>query len=185
VVTSVRGPLAHRSSAPVIPKGRPPKVFISYSHDSEAHMKRVLSLANRLRREGIDGILDQYEQVPREGWTIWTEKQIRDSDYVLMFCTKAYLRRVMKEELPGTGLGVCWEANIIYQYLYEDGSQNSRFIPVVTTSGDSRHIPTPLRGFARYAIGTASGYEALYRRITDQPHTVKPPIGKLRKLASR
>jgi len=177
--------MAHRSSSHAIPKGQPPKVFISYSHDSAAHMDRVLQIANRLRREGIDAILDQYEQVPREGWTIWTEKQIRDSDYVLMFCSKAYLRRVMKEESPGTGLGVCWEANIIYQYLYEDGSQNSRFLPVVAARDDARYIPTPLRGFARYVIGTTAGYEALYRRITDQPHTVKPPIGKLRKLASR
>jgi len=177
--------MAHRSIARPLAKGRSPRVFISYSHDSGAHMKRVLALANRLRREGVDAVIDQYEQVPREGWTIWTEKQIRDADYVVMCCTKTYLRRVMKEELPGTGLGVCWEANIIYQYLYEDGSQNSRFVPLAIDPDDVRHIPTPLRGFARYEIGTASGYEALYRRITDQPHTVKPPIGKLRKLASR
>lgn len=27
----------------------PPKVFISYSHDNEAHKRRVLALADRLR----------------------------------------------------------------------------------------------------------------------------------------
>lgn len=177
--------MAHRSSVHIVMKARSPKVFISYSHDSDAHISRVLQLANRLRREGIDAILDQYEDVPREGWTIWSEKQILNADYVILCCTKTYLRRVMKEEAPGVGLGVCWEANIIYQHLYEDGSQNRRFIPLVMGRDDVRSIPTPLRGFARYEIGTDSGYENLYRRITDQPRTVKPPIGKLRKLASR
>ena len=34
-------------------------VFISYSHDSEAHRKRVLGLSERLRGDGIETILDQ------------------------------------------------------------------------------------------------------------------------------
>jgi len=36
-----------------------PKVFISYSHDSEEHAARVGELALRLRDEGIDVVLDQ------------------------------------------------------------------------------------------------------------------------------
>jgi hypothetical protein len=43
-----------------------PKVFISYSHDSEAHEDRVLDLANRLRKDGIDAQIDQYETSPAE-----------------------------------------------------------------------------------------------------------------------
>jgi hypothetical protein len=38
-----------------------PKVFISYSHDSPAHEAKVLALANRLRRNGVDAIVEQYE----------------------------------------------------------------------------------------------------------------------------
>jgi len=37
-----------------------PKVFISYSHDSDEHRERVLSLAERLRADGIETLLDQY-----------------------------------------------------------------------------------------------------------------------------
>ena len=44
-----------------------PRVFISYSHDSEEHAVRVLALADRLRSEGIEAILDQYEMSPPEG----------------------------------------------------------------------------------------------------------------------
>lgn len=46
------------SDAPV-----PPKVFISYSHDSPAHKGSVRRLSDRLRREGIDSVIDQYESV--------------------------------------------------------------------------------------------------------------------------
>lgn len=41
-----------------------PRVFISYSHDSPEHADRVLVLADRLVGDGIDCILDQYEESP-------------------------------------------------------------------------------------------------------------------------
>ena len=44
-----------------------PKVFISYSHDSKEHAERVLSLSDRLRRDGVDSQIDQYELSPPEG----------------------------------------------------------------------------------------------------------------------
>jgi len=43
-------------------------VFISYSHDSREHMDRVLELSNRLRADGIDCHIDQYEMSLPEGW---------------------------------------------------------------------------------------------------------------------
>ncbi|MHC4355693.1 MAG: SEFIR domain-containing protein, partial [Planctomycetota bacterium] len=50
-----------------------PVVFISYSQDSDAHMDKVLALANKLRAEGIDAVLDQYEVSPAEGWPKWMD----------------------------------------------------------------------------------------------------------------
>ena len=35
------------------------KVFISYSHDNDAHRQRVHALADRLRNDGADIILDR------------------------------------------------------------------------------------------------------------------------------
>jgi hypothetical protein len=43
------------------------KVFISYSHGSPEYVDRVLALSDRLRRQGVDRRIDQYEQLPREG----------------------------------------------------------------------------------------------------------------------
>jgi SEFIR domain len=44
----------------------PLKVFISYRHDSQTHEDRVLALADRLRDDGIDCNIDQYQQSPAE-----------------------------------------------------------------------------------------------------------------------
>lgn len=86
-----------------------PKVFISYSHDSIEHKRRVRNLSDRLRREGIDSNIDQYEQSPSEGWPRWMERQIEEADFVLVVCTETYERRFRGVEEPGRGLGGSWE----------------------------------------------------------------------------
>lgn len=161
-----------------------PKVFISYSHDGDAHKARVLALADRLRHAGgIEAIIDQYVQFPPEGWPLWCEKQIDRADFVLMVCTEVYLRRVRNEEIPATGLGVLWEAQLIRQELYDSGSVSTKFVPVRFADGSDAHIPRPVRRFSRYVVDTADGYEALYRYLTNQPATPPPQIGEREMLA--
>ncbi len=63
-----------------IKSGKQPKVMISYSHDSDLHKERVLTLANRLCKEGIDCHLDQYETSPPMGWPRWMDEQIEEAD---------------------------------------------------------------------------------------------------------
>jgi nucleoside phosphorylase/tetratricopeptide (TPR) repeat protein len=162
-----------------------PTVFISYSHDSPEHADRVLALADRLVQDGIDCILDQYEESPPEGWPKWMDRQIERSDFVLVICTKTYYRRVMGTEEQGKGLGVRWESTLAYQDVYDAGGETTRFIPVLFQSGKVEHIPKPLRGATRYYVDTEQGYEDLYRRLTNQPRTIKPKLGKLRKLPPR
>jgi hypothetical protein len=65
--------------------------FISYSHDTDEHKLRVLTLANRLRADGIDVHIDQYEDSPPEGWPRWMEAWIRKAQYVLVLCTETFM----------------------------------------------------------------------------------------------
>jgi hypothetical protein len=160
----------------------PPKVLISYSHDTPEHAQHVLELANRLRADGIDSIIDQYAVAPAEGWPRWIEKQIRDSDFVVMVCTEIYYARVMGEEEPGIGRGVRWEGHLIYQAIYNAESMNTKFIPVLFESGKYAHIPAPVQSTTFYFAQTEDGYEDLYRRLTNQPRALKPALGKLRSL---
>ncbi len=48
----------------------PPSVFISYTHDSPEHKDAILALSERLRQEGVDCVIDQYEQSPAEGMAL-------------------------------------------------------------------------------------------------------------------
>jgi tetratricopeptide (TPR) repeat protein len=162
-----------------------PKVFISYSHDSPAHEDRVLELADKLTETGIDCMIDRYDPAPSSGWPLWMEKQITAADYVLMVCTETYDKRVHQKEKPGKGLGVCWEANLIYNLLSEEKLENNKFIPILFDQYDKKYIPLPLRGYAFYPVDTEKGFEALYRRLTDQPLVVRPKPGSIKKLPSR
>lgn len=164
------------------PEPHHPKVFISYSHDSLEHSDRVRDLSDRLRADGIDCVLDQYEVSPPEGWPRWTDNQIGEAAFVLMICTETYYLRVMGNEEPGKGLGVRWEGNSIYQHIYNEGTLNKRFLPVFFESAQVEHIPTPLQGVAHYACQTEEGYEDLYRRVTGQPKHLKPELGNVRVL---
>jgi len=38
-----------------------PKAFVSYSWDSEEHQAWALQLAHRLRDDGVDAVLDQWD----------------------------------------------------------------------------------------------------------------------------
>src|SRR5215471_16743593 len=113
------------------------RVFISYSHDGPEHARAVLALSNKLRSEGVDCVLDQYESSPPEGWPQWMDREIKKAQFVLMVCTEAYYRRVMGEEKPGIGYGIAWESNLIYNHIYSAGSRNSKFIPIIF---DPAHI---------------------------------------------
>jgi tetratricopeptide (TPR) repeat protein len=158
-----------------------PRVFISYSHDSPQHEEHVFGLAARLRLDGIDAIIDQYEAFPAKGWNVWMRDQIREARWVLVICTQRYRLRAEGREDAGKGLGATREGSIIDQEIYEGGGTNAKFIPVVLTAADAKHRPDFLRPYQWFAVDTA--YEDLYRLLTNQPKKAKPQLGKLRALA--
>jgi len=165
----------------------PPRVFISYSHDSDDHATSVLHLADSLRANGIDATLDQYIQPgPGEGWPRWMERNIDEVRYILMVCTETYCRRVMNNERPGEGRGVRWEGGLIYGRIYNDEATGSWFVPILLPGSERAHIPNPVQGHSYYRITTFDltdpGYEALYRHLTDQPRNLRPVIGQRRTL---
>ena len=60
-----------------------PRVFLSYSHDSDEHAARVLALADSLCDGGIDVILDRYvHPAPVEGWPRWIERNLDEAKFV-------------------------------------------------------------------------------------------------------
>ena len=161
---------------------RPPKVFISYSHDSDEHEERVLNLADRLANDGIDVDLDQFVSPPPASWPIWMERAIKAANFVLVVCSKNYLAKVKGKVKRGTGKGVKWESLLSYQEIYDNDSDSSKYIPVLLKGGRYEDIPDPLRGGNHYKPEEDGEYEKLLRHITNQPSTPKPIPGKLKEL---
>jgi hypothetical protein len=164
-----------------------PRVFVSYSHDSEDHARLVLALTDALRQYGIDAILDQNVfPGPEEGWPRWMDNNLDAAKFILMVCTETYRRRVMGQEQPGRGLGVRWEGSLIFNRIYNDEPSGSRFIPILLPGSEPAHIPNPIQGHAYYRIATFDltdpGFEALYRHLTDQPATPRPNLGPVKRL---
>ena len=162
-----------------------PKIFISYTQDGEEHSNKILDLANKLRSEGIDVTLDQYEQSPPEGWPQWMDRGIKNADFVLMVCTENYYKRVMGEEKTGVGQGLKWEGRLIYQHLYNSDSQSQKFIPIVFRDEEISYIPIPIQGGTHYNTTNPNQYDKLYWLLRGISPVKKPDLGKLRPLPKK
>jgi hypothetical protein len=158
------------------------KVFISYSHDSPEHAVKVLTLANKLRSEGIDAIIDQYEPWPEKGWSQWMLKQVSEATFVLMICTEMYYKGAMDKLGEEEKKGVKYEWHLINSYFYQDGAVNKRFLPVIFKENARDFIPDPFIDMPRFCVATNEGYEDLYRRLTNQPRATMPELGKFKSL---
>ena len=162
-----------------------PVVFISYSQDSVAFADQVLAFSNKLRSEGIDAILDQYEEAPAEGWPRWMENSINRSDYVIVIGSKGYYEKIYGLVDQGKGRGVKWEGNLIYQKLYMSDTINTKYIPVIFDEKDLEYIPTPLQGSTYYNVSSEARFDKLYWRLRGVTAKEKPPLGKLRPLPEK
>jgi hypothetical protein len=143
----------------------PPTVLISYSHDSADHDMRVLKLADRLRVDGIESILDQYVRPAPLSWYDWMDRQLATADYVLLVCTENYLNRMGDAGRPS----VRWESTLTDRQLGDMGIGNARLVPVLLSGGEPRHIPARLRDVAYYEAEVEDGYVMLYRYLRSLP----------------
>lgn len=159
-----------------------PRVFISYAHKNQAYEDKVLKLANKLRSEGIDAMIDQYEEAPSEGWPRWMEHQITESEFVLVLCEETYNRKLYSDK---KGKGVVWEANIVYQMLYDSAAETNKFIAAFFDDDDQQYIPTPLKPYTYYNLSDEKQYERLYWRFRGVTNSKKPPLGELKPLPEK
>lgn len=149
------------------------KVFISYAWEDPAFSEKVLDFSNKLRKNGIDAIIDQYEENPDMGWPIWMENQIESADYVLVISTKTYFDKFKQIQ---DGKGVSWEISSIYQSLYNLQGHNDKFIPVVFCEDDKNFVLKALQPYTIYNL--ENQFEKLRNRILGIPNVIKPPVVK-------
>lgn len=149
-----------------------PKVFISYSHDSQAHKEWTMNFAVRLRNSGVDAILDQWELQPGDDIPHFMERNLASADRVLMVCTEPY---VAKANLGAGGVG--YEKMIVTADLMRSIKSN-KVIPIIRQNG-GRIVPTFLS--SKYFIDFSGNdveyaYDELVRTLVGAPLFQKPPI---------
>lgn len=151
-----------------------PKVFVSYSHDSIEHKKWIMELAIRLRNNGIDAIIDQWELKPGDDLPHFMETQLASADKVLMVCSEKYVDKAN----TGTG-GVGYEKMIITSNLLQNIDQN-KVIPLIKQSS-TKNLPTFLKSKLYIDFSRADDHEfafdELLRTIHNSPVFKKPPVG--------
>jgi TIR domain len=153
----------------------PPKVFVSYSHDSEPHKDWVLKLATRLMANGVDVILDQWDlnlggDLPR-----FMETGLVGANRVLAICTSTYVKKAN----AGLG-GVGYEKMILTAQVMQDVT-SERIIPIIRDHDAKPAVPTFLVSKVyvdfRDDLAYESKYGELVREILGQKIKPRPPIG--------
>uniref|UniRef100_A0AAU2V022 Toll/interleukin-1 receptor domain-containing protein n=1 Tax=Streptomyces sp. NBC_00003 TaxID=2903608 RepID=A0AAU2V022_9ACTN len=169
-----------------------PRVFISYAHEDDGgvHIGRVRTLWRLLRDLGIDARLDLPAGEEPQDWALWTDRQYRAADFVLVVASPAYRRRAEGTEEPGMGAGVGWEARLIRKEIYDRTDDwYRRILRVVLPGGSLDDLPDYLGGRTTtyYPVDplTAEGAEKLVRYLTRQPYETIAPIGTVPHLPPR
>jgi hypothetical protein len=163
----------------------PPKVFISYSHDSTEHKELVLRFAQRLRNDGIDAQIDQFVGGrPQGGWPRWMLDRLDWADFVLLICTETYYRRFRGHEQPDIGKGVDWEGHLITLDIYNAKNRTTKFVPLIFASQDKSFVPEPLSDQV-YCLDSEDRYQELYGFLTGQAGVPLPELGPAKEIARK
>lgn len=149
-----------------------PKVFISYSHDSPDHKKWVLELATRLRNNGVDAIIDQWELRPGDDLPHFMETHLASANYVVMICTDKYVQKANS----GAG-GVGYEKMIVTAELLSNIDSN-KIVPVIRQFGTC-NVPIFLKTklFVNLSDDDEFNFDELVRTFHGAPLYKKPEIG--------
>jgi hypothetical protein len=152
----------------------PPRIFVSYSWDSEQHRKWVLAFATRLRGDGIDVTLDQWKLQPGGDRTQFMETSVTDVERVLIVCTDQYAKKAKVR----TG-GVGYESMIITSEIAAR-IDSLKFIPVLRTDDWESASPVWLRSKSGVDLRGDPYSEEQYRILLMALHgkmTEAPAIG--------
>jgi hypothetical protein len=153
-----------------------PKVFVSYSHDTDQHKDWVLALATRLVTNGVDIVLDQWDLTLGSDLPRFMEQGLSAAHRVIAVCTEPYVHKAN----AGRG-GVGYEKMILTAQLMQDVTSD-RIIPVIRSN--SLAIPAPIFLSSRVYIDFRDDlafepkYAELIRDIHGQEVKPRPPLGK-------
>ncbi len=160
-----------------------PRVFVSYSWSSSTHQAWVLALAEKLRGDGVDVILDKWDLSHGQDAYAFMERMVTDPTVtkVLMISDRAYVEKA-NDRRGGVGS----EALIISPQLYRAGATNqTRFAAacVELDSTDQPCVPVFFQGRIHFDFTRRDNFDAEYESVLrwafDRPRHVRPPLGQM------
>ncbi|MFF1614743.1 SEFIR domain-containing protein [Amycolatopsis sp. NPDC058278] len=160
-----------------------PRVFVSYSHDSEEHKAQVRRFATVLHsRIGLEVVLDQWHDNVRIDWSLWATRNLKAADFVIVVASPLYRARADGDAPPDEGRGAQFETAIIRNKLTKDLEAGTRrVLPVVLPGHSIDDIPEFLNPYSttRYEIAefTDAGVADLLAAITGQGQYPMPRRG--------
>lgn len=152
-----------------------PKVFVSYSHDSQEHKDWVLKLSTRLVANGVKIILDQWDLSLGGDLPRFMALGLTGADRVLAICTASYVTKADAGE-GGTG----YETMILTAQVMQNITAD-RIIPVIRDNEGPGLTPIFLGSRLYVDFRDDARYEEHYGELIREIHGVKirprPPLG--------
>jgi tetratricopeptide (TPR) repeat protein len=124
----------------------PPRVFVSYAHDSDQHRRTVLRLCTVLQRLGVDVHVDEWFTDLRRDWFLWMIEQFEKADHVIVVASPQY-RAAGDGNVPADcHRGVQTESAVLRNFLYRDRETWTRkILPVILPGRSVDEIPLYLQ----------------------------------------
>lgn len=151
---------------------------MSYAHVSEDHKTWVRGLASRLRENGVDIQLDQWNNTLGSNLMHFMEVGLRDSDRVIAVVSDLYRQKADDRE-GGSG----YEGQILSSEMLAS-QKSTRVIPIVRDNAASPFVETMplfLKGYKALDMRDDAlfegNYESLLRDIHGRPAHLAPPVG--------
>lgn len=170
--------------------------FVSYAQsdprwsrvDTERWRATVHRFAVLLCEMGVDTDLDQFHTHEASvNWDRFGPSAIRERDFTLLAVSHAYRERWEGVNDPTAGAGAVREADYLMGVFNRNQDDfRARLKIVVLPGATTDDIPTDLLGVSRFELDELSetALMDLYRMLTNQPATPKPPTGELKRLSS-
>ena len=156
------------------------QVFISYAWtlDDPDFQPAVIELADELRRNGIEAILDKFHLRPGHDANAFMEQNATNADKVLCLCNREYAEKA-NDRKGGAGA----EAQILSPQVFTRLNQE-RVIPVLFGTDDgTAHRPTFLAHMVYIDLRPPQrrydNFEELLRVIFDKPQHVPAELGQV------
>jgi len=152
-----------------------PKLFISYSHDSEEHKAWVLKLATRLKQNGVQVIFDQWDITLGSDLTLFMEQGLTSADRVMVICTEPYVAKANAQKSGGVG----YEKMIISSQIMRNLNSN-RVIPVIVNNKLQDPVPTFIGARLRLyfdAVNYDNSYAELIHDLHGEKMKPRPAAG--------